>query len=309
MEDVTPKPINHKPKSIVSSEVVKPLPKPKPPLKRSDWIIALSVLVFFIGIIVFIIVLIANAVANAAPSIGLTSAEAATPQTAATSYLVAGTASSGAIVTIDGHPVNLTQDGSFSATVPLQQGDNQVTIVAMKHKKQTKAQFVIHRYTTAELAAQQAAAVAAAQAAQQAAAQAAAQKATQEVQAAATKAAQAKQAIKQQVATWDSKYGYLITNLTNDFTSVGNASGDSNALLTACTAVFDDATEAEGKPAIPDTQTEHDWATALDLYVNGAQDCQYGLTDSNSDQINKATAEFTQGNTSLDAATTDIQNL
>jgi hypothetical protein len=113
----------------------------------------------------------------------------------------------------------------------------------------------------------------------------------------------------QKVSTWNNKYGYLVTNLTKDFSKMQNDATNTNALENDCTQLFDDATVDETKPAIPDATAEKDWLAALNSYVNGAQQCQYGVNSSDVNEINKATADFNQGTKSLNAATAAIQKL
>lgn len=116
--------------------------------------------------------------------------------------------------------------------------------------------------------------------------------------------------VAQQVSAWDSKYGSVFTTLSNDFGTLSNTNtSNTTALEAACTQIFDDATKAEGDPVIPDTATETDWSNALNDYVNGAQQCQYGVADSSSSDISQATTDFQQGNSSLDAANANIQKL
>ena len=57
-------------------------------------------------------------------------------------------------VTVNGKQTSLGDQGKLNTNVSLNEGDNQITIVATSAKKVTQEVFTIHRYTTAELAAQ-----------------------------------------------------------------------------------------------------------------------------------------------------------
>jgi hypothetical protein len=124
-----------------------------------------------------------------------------------------------------------------------------------------------------------------------------------------TASAQTKKQTIKQVAKWDKKYGYLITNITNEFNTAGNDTNNSTALVADCTKIFDTAVKAQSKPAIPYKAAEKPWAAALNSYVNGAEQCQLGVNAGNVSEINQATADFTQGTASLDKATAAIQKL
>lgn len=113
----------------------------------------------------------------------------------------------------------------------------------------------------------------------------------------------------QQVATWNNKYGSIIGTISNDLTKAGKDGNNDTALETDCTQIFNDSIKAQALPAIPDATVNTNWQAALDSFVSGAQQCQYYANDGNTDEYNQATADFTQGNNSLEAATSAIQKL
>jgi hypothetical protein len=113
----------------------------------------------------------------------------------------------------------------------------------------------------------------------------------------------------QQVASWETQYGSSLTNIVNDFTSVSKDASNPTALAVDCQKIASDVTTAQGQPPIPNSATQSDWSSALSSYASGAQDCTQGLENNDATMINKATTEFSQGNTSLDAASASIQSL
>lgn len=118
----------------------------------------------------------------APPTVTVTSSLAAVN---ADSYRLAGNISpSGSLVTINGIPAQVSGD-TFSSMVPLKEGDNNLKVVVFSGSKRAEQIFKIHRYTKAEVMAQQKAATE--KAAAKARADAAAEQAKQQ-QAAAAKA-------------------------------------------------------------------------------------------------------------------------
>ena len=125
-------------------------------------------------VLVALIVLI---VIFAPPTVSVTSSLASVKSS---SYHLTGTISpSGSLVTVNGAQAKVTGD-TFSEDVKLKEGDNTLKVVVISGSKRTEQVFKIHRYTRAEIAAQEKAAAkkkaeAAAAAAKKKAAAAAAQ--------------------------------------------------------------------------------------------------------------------------------------
>jgi hypothetical protein len=91
------------------------------------------------------------AVIFAPPTVTVTSSLASVKDS---SYQLMGKITpSGSQVTVNGAQANVTGD-TFSANVQLNEGDNNLTVVVTKGNKKTEQAFKIHRYTKAEVAAQ-----------------------------------------------------------------------------------------------------------------------------------------------------------
>lgn len=132
------------------------------------------------------------AAANSPPSITVNALSDGRIATDGKTYTVTGTDTLADTVTVNNQHASLNSDGTYSATINLQQGDNKVTVSASRGSKHTEEQFVIHRSTDAELKAKKDAEAAAA-------AKKAQDEATAKVQAAAAaKAAQDAAAAKAQ---------------------------------------------------------------------------------------------------------------
>ena len=89
------------------------------------------------------------------------------------------------LITVNGKSVKTDSQGKFSYSVPLQEGDNDITVITKNGDKQSTSVYKIHRYTKAEVIAQEKAAAkqeadAAAAAAKKKADDAAAAQATQQ---------------------------------------------------------------------------------------------------------------------------------
>ena len=110
-------------------------------------------------------------------------------------YALTGNAALGSVVTING-AVAARDDDSFSATIPLNEGDNNIDIKAINDKKETDEHIIIHRTTAAEFQARKAAVLEAAKRAEDAKKAADATKAKEEADAAKAAAdAEAKAAV------------------------------------------------------------------------------------------------------------------
>jgi len=144
--------------------------KSKKWFKQTGWVIALLIFFWPIGLFLMwkytnwskrvkIIVSIVEAiglllfwiaVANSPPSIQVDNVSNGHATTDDSSYKVTGTATLADIVTVNSKKASY--DGStFSATINLDQGDNDVKIVASKGDKQTEEHFTIHRTTDLEI--------------------------------------------------------------------------------------------------------------------------------------------------------------
>jgi Host cell surface-exposed lipoprotein. len=134
--------------------------------RYAKWKMPVKVIVSALELL-FLIIFIASA-ANVSPYVNLDDSYYSTPKTDESSYLVSGTTPSNDIVKVN-DIVALRSGDSFKATVPLKEGDNQITVVATNGNKQTQKNFIIHRNTSAEIKARNDAAAAAKKAADDAA--------------------------------------------------------------------------------------------------------------------------------------------
>ena len=102
-----------------------------------------------------VVALIALIIIFAPPTVTVTSSLASVKSD---SYHLTGTISpAGSLVTVNGAQAKVTGD-TFSENVKLKEGDNSLKVVVASGGKQTKQVFKIHRYTKAEVAAQEKAA-------------------------------------------------------------------------------------------------------------------------------------------------------
>lgn len=116
--------------------------------RYASWKPSVKVVVSALELLFFVIFIVGAA--NASPYINLDASYASTPKTDDSSYLVSGTASSNATVKVNG--IDALRSGeNFKATIPLKEGDNQVSVVAANGDKQTEEKFIIHRNTSAEI--------------------------------------------------------------------------------------------------------------------------------------------------------------
>jgi hypothetical protein len=109
---------------------------------------------------------------------------------------------------------------------------------------------------------------------------------------------------KQQVATWDETYGYILQTLTSDMNSIGTdgTNQDLVGMNTDCTQLQMDVATAQGLPAIPDAQTASDYGSAITYLAAAAQDCVDGTTGSGdasllqraASELNQAATKFTE---------------
>jgi hypothetical protein len=102
-----------------------------------------------------VVALIALAVIFAPPTVSVTSSLASIKSD---SYGLTGKINpSGSSVTVNGSPAKVSGD-TFSAAVPLKEGDNTLKVVVTSGSKRTEQVFKIHRYTKSEVIAQEKAA-------------------------------------------------------------------------------------------------------------------------------------------------------
>ena len=198
-------------KDTTSNDSVKRKAKDKKWYQKSHWIIIFLIIFWPLGVyfmwryanwklpvrvvisaleLLFLIIFIAST-ANASPYINLDNSYYSTPKTDESSYLVSGTAPSKDIVKVNGI-TTLRSGDAFKVTVPLKEGDNQISVVAIDGDKQTQKNFIIHRNTSAEIKARNDAAAAAKKAADDAAAKKAADAAAKATADAAAAAATAR---------------------------------------------------------------------------------------------------------------------
>ena len=152
--------------------------------KIGTWVASIALVAFFALIIVF-----------APPTVTVTSSSASIKSD---SYQLTGKIyPTGSIVTVNGVQAKVVDD-TFSCNVPLKEGDNTLKIVITKGDKRSEQEFKIHRYTKAEVIAQEKAAAkkkaaedAAAKAKKQKADEAAAKKKADDAAAAQAKLQQA----------------------------------------------------------------------------------------------------------------------
>jgi len=117
---------------------------------------------------------------------------------------------------------------------------------------------------------------------------------------------------KQQVATWNETYGYIIQTLSSDLTSIGTdgTNQDLVGMNTDCTQLQTDVATAQGLPAIPDAQTASDYSSGITYLAAAAQDCVNGTTGSgDASLLQRAISEMNQATAKLTAATADINAL
>lgn len=112
--------------------------------KISTWVASAALVAFFVLITIF-----------APPTVTLTSSLASVKSD---SYQLTGKISpAGSIVTVNGEKAKVVGD-TFTSTVPLKEGDNTFKVVVTSGDKRTEQEFKIHRYTKAEVTAQEKAA-------------------------------------------------------------------------------------------------------------------------------------------------------
>jgi uncharacterized membrane-anchored protein YhcB (DUF1043 family) len=115
----------------------------------------------------------------------------------------------------------------------------------------------------------------------------------------------------QKVNAWNAKYGYLITELGQDFAQAEkDSSADKVSALSAdCSKIRTDAVAAHSKAPIPDAAVQADWTSALNADAAGGNNCVNGISAGSSTLMSSASSDFTQGSKALTAANTEIQKL
>jgi hypothetical protein len=117
-----------------------------------------------------------------------------------------------------------------------------------------------------------------------------------------------------QIKQWEATYGYLETDLTNDFKkaqtdAVGNKT---QALGADCRQIEHDSKIAEGKPAIPDTIIESNWKTGLKDDAIGGEACSEATestVSTSSSEFTEASTSFTNGTKALASVSSEIKAL
>jgi hypothetical protein len=115
----------------------------------------------------------------------------------------------------------------------------------------------------------------------------------------------------QKIKVWHTTYGYLVTDLANDFSQAEtDSSADRvSALSTDCTKIRTDAIAAHKKPGIPDAAAQADWTAALNADAAGGNNCVNGISSGSSTLMSSASTDFSDGSKYLTAAVKDIQKL
>jgi hypothetical protein len=116
--------------------------------RYAHWKNPVKIVVSALELLFFVI--FAISAANVSPYVQLDSSYYSTPKTDASTYLVSGTAPSNDTVKVN-DIATLRSGDNFKATIPLKEGDNQVTVVVTDGKKQAQEKFIIHRNTAAEI--------------------------------------------------------------------------------------------------------------------------------------------------------------
>lgn len=153
--------------------------------RHAQWKTYAKIIVSALELLFFIIFVASGG--HASPVLNLDSSYSSTPKTDDSSFLVSGTATPNDTVRVNGITASRSNK-TFKATIPLKEGDNQISVFATDGSKKTKMNFVIHRNTPSEITAHKASAAAAKKVADVAAAKKAAATAANVQAAAAAKA-------------------------------------------------------------------------------------------------------------------------
>jgi hypothetical protein len=223
------------------------------------------------AILTAVVAFIALIVIFAPPTVTVTSSLASVK---ADSYNLTGKISpSGSRVSVNGAPANVSGD-TFSENVKLTEGDNSLKVVVVSGSKQTEQVFKIHRYTKAEVVAQEKAAAkkkadASAAAAKKKAADAAAAQAEQQQAAAAKAKADADAAA---------------TAAKNKAAADAAAKAQANAAAAAAVTVSQKNAVSKAKDYLSYTAFSHDGLVDQLVYEQfSTADATYGADNSGAD--------------------------
>jgi hypothetical protein len=99
--------------------------------------------------------------------------------------------------------------------------------------------------------------------------------------------------------------------LGRDFTELETAAtaNDLGKMSAGCDHLLADVTAAQQYDPIPDRAVEKDWADALGLYAQGAQDCSDGARQRDVGLIMRASDEIIAGSTDLDKVTARLKTI
>lgn len=113
----------------------------------------------------------------------------------------------------------------------------------------------------------------------------------------------------QKVNAWHTKYGYMITNLTNAFIVAESDSkaNDYPQLSADCVLIQKYAAEDQKQPKIPDPSVQQLWIGAMKDDETGAQLCQEGESKKSTALMSQASTYLNKGTANLELVAKDFQ--
>ena len=108
-------------------------------------------------------------------------------------------------------------------------------------------------------------------------------------------------------AKWASTNGAVLTTLGSDIGSVASAlpaAVSSHTLTTvtaACQKLTSDITQAKAAAPIPNSTVQKIWSSLLTELSEAAQQCNNGVTQNSTDQLNQASTGVTSANSTLNS--------
>ena len=110
------------------------------------------------------------------------------------------------------------------------------------------------------------------------------------------------------ITAWDTKYGYIIQSLQNDFGQLSKDAGNSDVAAVGkdCQQINTDITTAQSFPAIPDAQSASDFSSALTYYQEGSSQCVTAINNNDANGLVQAAQLMSQGTTKISATAKDI---
>lgn len=116
----------------------------------------------------------------------------------------------------------------------------------------------------------------------------------------------------QRIGKWYQSYGLNVaTDIKADMDDISSAADDYDVdqLASACAELVDDATDAQGLPAIPQPEVEAHWREALTQFRIGGTACVVGAETGDADAIQQASDHFAAGGEALTAASDKMEDM